>query len=186
MRIAIAVLFSLCGMIAKGQSALKTGEKAPSFSAITHSGEKIEVPGTGTIVLLFYRGYWCPYCNRQLSALNDSLSFIEAKGANVVAITPEKSSSVDMTIERTKASFKVISDTSNVILKLYNVDFKMDDKTVERYKGFGIDFTVVNANTENTLPVPAVYIIKNGIITYSWFDKDYRKRPSVKELLDHL
>jgi peroxiredoxin len=69
---------------------------------------------------------------------------------------------------------------------LYGVNFKVDDNTVERYKKFGVDFTTVNGNNENTLPVPAVFIIKDGIIKYIWFDKDYRKRPTIKELLDNL
>jgi len=66
------------------------------------------------------------------------------------------------------------------------VNFTVDDNTVKRYKGFGVDFTAVNGNEENTLPVPAVFIIKDGTIQYTWFDKDYRKRPGVKELLDKL
>jgi len=163
----------------------KVGDKAPSFMATTHSGDSFNVE-SGTIILLFYRGYWCPYCNKQLSALNDSLSFLEAKGVRVVAVTPEKYESVDKTIEKTKASFKIISDTSNSILKRYGVDFMVDDNTVGRYKKFGVDFSVVNGNKDNILPVPAVFIIKEGIIQYIWFDKDYRKRPTVKELMDNL
>lgn len=187
MRIAFASLFVLLFISSSAQSRkFSINDKAPVFSATTHSGEKFELSQKGTTILLFYRGYWCPYCNRQLSALNDSLSFLEAKGAQVVAVTPEKYESVDKTIEKTKASFTIISDTANTILKLYGVDFKVDDKTVDRYKGYGIDFTAVNGNAENTLPVPAVYIIKDGVITYQWFEKDYRKRPSIKELLDNL
>jgi peroxiredoxin len=176
----------MCVLAASGQTALKPGDKAPAFTAVTHTGEPFQLDSAGTTILLFYRGYWCPYCNRQLSSLNDSLSFLEAKGAKVVAVTPEKYESVDKTIEKTKASFVIISDTSNNILEQYGVNFAVDEKTVTRYKAIGIDFSAVNANDENVLPVPAVYIIKNGKISYVWFDKDYRKRPSVKELLDNL
>lgn len=164
----------------------KVGDTAPTFKSITHEGEQFDLAYPGTTILFFYRGYWCPYCNKQLSALNDSLSLLEAKGARVVAITPEKYESVEKTVEKTKASYNIISDTTNSILKLYGVDFKVDDKTVERYKSFGVDFSAVNGNEENTLPVPAVFIIKGGIIKYVWFDKDYRKRPTVRELLDNL
>jgi len=165
----------------------KTGDTAPAFTAVSHTGSNITVPQKGITILLFYRGYWCPFCNKQLSALNDSLALLQEKGASVVAVTPEKFESVSKTIEKTKADFTIISDTSNSILKSYGVDFKVDDNTVERYKKFGIDFTAVNGNSENTLPVPAVFIIdKDGKFKYIWFDKDYRKRPSVKELLEQL
>lgn len=166
----------------------KTGDAAPTFSATTHNGNKFDLTSTAKpIVLVFYRGYWCPFCNKELSALNDSLSLLQEKGATVIAVTPEKYESVNKTIDKTKASFTIISDTSNTILKMYGVNFMVDDKTVEKYKNYGIDFTAVNGNSENTLPVPAVFIIdKDGKFKYIWFDKDYRKRPSIKELLNNL
>lgn len=182
---ALAVVFASNHISAQTLS-LKPGDKAPAFTAVTHKGSVVSIETPGTTVLLFYRGYWCPYCNRQLSALNDSLELIAGKGARVLAVTPEKFESVEKTIEKTKAEFPIISDTTNTILKLYGVDFKVDEKTVERYKGFGVDFSEVNANSENTLPVPAVFIIRDGIIQFAWFDKDYRRRPSVRELLEKL
>jgi peroxiredoxin len=187
MRILAAFALFMFVLSAKSQDLkLKEGDKAPLFTATSHSGKEIATNTTGTTILLFYRGYWCPYCNKQLSALNDSLSFLQDNGASVVAVTPEKYESVDKTIEKTKASFDIISDTSNKILKLFGVDFKVDENTVNRYKKLGVDFSSVNGNDENTLPVPAVFIIKDGIIKKVWFDKDYRKRPTVKELLNNL
>lgn len=187
MRFVITLGFLLyCSASFSQVPVFRAGDKAPVFSSVAHSGERFELEEKGTIILLFYRGYWCPHCNRQLSALNDSLAFLESKGAKVVAITPEKHASVDKTIEKTKASFTIISDTSNTILKLYGVDFKVDEKTIERYKSYDIDFTKINGNADNVLPVPAVFVIKDGIITYTWFEKDYRKRPAVRELLDQL
>ena len=169
---------------------LKAGDKAPFFKNKTHDGKMFSLKNEvkkGAVVLIFYRGYWCPYCNKELKALNDSLSMITAKGATVVAVTPESQASVDKTIDKTKASFPIISDTDNSIMNLYGVNFTVDDKTAERYKGFGVDFSAVNANAKNNLPVPAVYIIgKDGKIKYSYFDKDYRKRPSIQDLLNQL
>ncbi len=172
------------------QQYFKIGDKAPVFESKTHEGKTFNLAtkiNRGSVLVLFYRGYWCPFCNKQLMALNDSLSLITTKGATVVAITPETELSVDKTIEKTKATFNIISDTSYQILKAYGVNFKVEDKTVERYKNFGVDFAKVNGNNENVLPVPAVYIIgSDGKFKYIWFEKDYRKRPSVKELLDNL
>lgn len=168
----------------------KVGDKAPVFSAAAHSGTNIklqELTAKGPVVLFFYRGYWCPFCNKQLSQLQDSLQFLTDKGATVLAITPEKSESIDKTIAKTKATYEIISDTTNSILKKYGVDFIVDDKTVERYKGFGVDFAKVNGNAENVLPVPGVFIIgKDGNFKYLFFNTDYRKRPTVKELLENL
>ena len=185
----IAFLFFGSTCLAQQQN-FKIGDKAPNFKSVTHDGKIFKLSKElkkGPVVVLFYRGYWCPFCNRELKALNDSLSMITAKGATVVAISPETNESVDKTIEKTKASFAIISDTSNAILKAYGVDFKVEDKTVERYKGFGVDFAKVNGNDKNTLPVPAVYIIdSNGKFKYIWFEKDYRKRPTVQELINNL
>ena len=168
----------------------REGDKAPGFTAITHAGTQTnlkKLTQNGQVVMIFYRGYWCPFCNKELNHMNDSLPMLQAKGATVIAITPEKYESVNKTIEKTKASFEIISDTANIILKQYGVNFTVDDKTVEKYKTYGVDFASVNGNAENTLPVPAVFIIdKNGKFKYLYFDKDYRKRPSVKELLEHL
>ena len=172
------------------QSSFAIGDAAPNISSFSHNGDLFDLKKAtknGPVVILFYRGYWCPYCNKQLKALNDSLYLLTEKNVTVVAITPEKNESVDKTIEKTKASFTIISDTTNSIVKKYGVNFTVDDKTLERYKGFGVDFEKVNGNTDNVLPVPAVYIIDTkGNFKYIWFNKDYRKRPTVQELLNNL
>lgn len=168
----------------------KVGDKAPLFSGTTHNGQIFNLQNelkNNAIVLLFYRGFWCPYCNKQLSQLNDSLSYILEKGARVIAITPEIAESVNKTIAKTKASFDIMSDTTYSILKQYGVHFKMEDKLVERYKGFGIDIAKTNGNNENILPIPGVFIIaRDGTFKYIFFNADYKKRPSVKELTDNL
>lgn len=172
------------------QQQFKIGDKAPSINTIAHDGSSFDLASAtknGSVVVLFYRGYWCPFCNKQLKELNDSLEMFKEKGAVVVAITPENVQGVAKTIDKTKASFTVISDTTNTHLKLFGVNYKLDDKTLERYKGYGIDLVKSNSNDESTLPVPAVYIIdKEGNFKYIWFEKDYRKRPTVKELLSNL
>ncbi len=188
------ILTAFLLFIALGSNAqslqFKEGDKAPNFTAITHAGTETnlkKLTQNGPVVMIFYRGYWCPFCNKELNHMNDSLPMLQAKGATVIAVTPEKYESVNKTIEKTKASFEIISDTTNTILKQYGVNFTVDDKTIEKYKTYGVDFAAVNGNADNTLPVPAVFIIdKNGNFKYLYFDKDYRKRPSVKELLENL
>lgn len=181
-------LISLAQPSPKG---LQLNYKAPEFSAKDQHGKIITLSGElkkGSVVIVFYRGQWCPYCNRQLKGLQDSLNFIKEKGATLIAVSPEKLENVSKTIEKTKASYPVIFDDSLKIMKKYDVAFTVDSSTIEKYKKFGIDFYDANGTANGaTLPVPTVYIInKEGIITFKHFDPDYKKRVTVREILSHL
>ncbi len=187
------LLIILCNVELYAQnypSGLNVNDKAPDFTAIDQNGGKINLKKQlkkGAVVLIFYRGEWCPYCTKQLKQLEDSISFIKNKGASVFAITPEQPENVTKTIKKTKASYSVLSDVGLKIMKDYKVAFQVDDKTVEKYKGYGIDFLKANGNNGANLPVPAVYVInKKGKIVYKFFDVDYKKRSSIKDILDHL
>ena len=169
---------------------LKIGDMAPDINAVNQDGKNIQLKkliATGDVVLVFYRGQWCPFCNKQLSKINDSLSFITAKGATVLTITPETAGNIKKTIEKTKASYSIIEDKGMSIMKSYKVNFAVDENTIEKYKKYGIDFDKANGTNGANLPVPATYIIsKDGKIKYAFFNPDYRQRPSVKEILDNL
>jgi len=120
------------------------------------------------VVVVFYRGQWCPYCNKQLNALQDSLGFIKGKGATLIAVSPEKPANISKTVAKTKATYSVLFVDGLKIMKSYDVAFKVDSTTIEKYKKFGIDFYDANGSNGATLPVPAVYIInKDGIILFS-------------------
>lgn len=169
---------------------LKVGDSAPDFT-ITNTAGRIfhlkKVLEKGPVVLVFYRGQWCPHCNKHLSRLNDSLQLIKEKGANVVAITPEVQENINKTIKKTKAVFPVLFDDGMKVMEAYKVNFKVDDKTVEKYKGYGIDFDKANGSNGASLPVPATYIVdKNGLIKQVFFNTDYTKRPSVQQILENL
>ena len=184
-----AVLFQ--SLIMSAQTGLNLNDKAPEFTAIDQNGKSISLKNelrNGPVVLVFYRGQWCPYCNKQLKQLEDSLGQIKAKGGTVLTITPEKQENIAKTITKTKASYAILHDEGLQIMKSYDVAFKVDDKTIESYKKYGIDFAQANgeANGAN-LPVPAVYVInKDGRITYKYFNSNYSKRSSVKDILAHL
>jgi peroxiredoxin len=165
--------------------------KAPDFKATDQYGAEIrlkDVLKDSLVVLVFYRGQWCPYCNRQLKKLEDSLHLIKEKGAVLIAISPEKPEFISKTIEKTKASYPVLYDKEMKIMKAYAVNFEVDEKTVSRYKNADIDLATANGQKDKVyLPVPAVYVIsKEGTILYRFFDADYKKRPSVKEILENL
>ncbi len=169
---------------------LQVNDIAPSFSAVDQNGtlkDLKDLLNNGKVVMIFYRGQWCPHCNKQLSALEDSLQFIVEKGAQLIAITPELPENISKTIEKTKASFSILYDDGLKIMDSYNVSFKVNQPTVTKYLTYGIDLKKSNGVNGANLPVPAVYIInQEGKIIYKYFDTDYKKRPSVAELLKHL
>ena len=165
--------------------------KAPDFKANDQYGNEIrlkDVLKDSLVVLIFYRGQWCPYCNRQLKKLEDSLQLIKDKRARLIAITPEKPEFISKTIEKTTASFPLLYDKEMKIMKAYSVAFEVDERSVSRYKNADIDLATANGQKDKIyLPVPAVYIIgKEGTILYRYFDTDYKKRVSVQEILDNL
>ncbi len=166
------------------------GSKAPDFKAKDQDGKDVRLKDQlkkGKVVLVFYRGYWCPYCNRELSRLQDSLDLIREKGAIVIAVSPEKPENVKQTVEKTKATYSVLYDEGMKIMKSYDVEFELEETTLARYRSSGLDIEKNNGTNGKYLPVPAVYIIdKESTVTYRFFDADYRKRPSVAEILRNL
>jgi len=164
--------------------------KAPDFRAKDQFGNLIRLKDLlkeGKVILVFYRGQWCPYCNRELSRLQDSLQLIKDKVATLIAVSPEKPESISATVDKTKASYSILYDEGLKIMKAYDVEFEVPENTITRYRNANIDIEKNNGANGKYLPVPAVYIIdKESNITYRFFDQDYKKRPSVKELLENL
>ena len=184
-------MLSSIGLFAQeAPEGLFIGSKAPDFKGKDQNDIDIKLKDLlkrGKVVLVFYRGQWCPYCNKQLSALQDSLQLIIDKGATLLAVSPEKIEMIDKTVEKTKAEYSILHDKDLKIMKGYDVDFEVPENTVTRYRNSGLDLEKLNGENGTNLPVPAVYIIdKESTITYRFFDKDYKKRPSVKEILGNL
>lgn len=181
---------SVLGFCQEGPKGMPVNATAPVFSAKDQNGKNIsllEDLKNGPVVLLFYRGQWCPYCNKQLRGMEDSLKLIRARGATVIAVTPEKPENITKTIKKTNASFSIIYDDGLQIMKSYDVAYAIDEKGAAKYKSYGIDFDQANGTNGAHLPVPAVYIIGiDGKISYRYFDVDYTKRPSVAEILANL
>ncbi len=171
-------------------SGLNINDQAPVFSATDQNGKKFSLEKQlekGPVVLVFYRGFWCPYCNKHLKTLEDSLVQITAKGASLVAITPEKPESIAKTTAKTGAKYPILFDDRLSIMNAYQVAFAMDTATIRKYKRYGIDLDETNGSNGANLPVPAVYIIKpDGRIGWRYFDVNYAKRPTVKEILENL
>jgi len=166
--------------------------KAPDFKGKDQNGNEVvlkDLRKKGPVVIIFYRGYWCPYCNKELQKLEDSLQLIKEKGAQLIAITPEKQEGITKTVEKTKATYPIITDDELKIMKAYDVAYQVDTKTIDRYKMASIDLASNNGQKPEAvyLPVPAVYIIgKDGEIKYRFFEEDYKKQAAVKDILSNL
>lgn len=170
---------------------LKVGVKAPLFEASTHSNQKFVLTDAlkeGPVVLLFYRGQWCPVCNRHLSNLQDSLDLILQAGATLVAISPEKPQLMEKTAEKTKAEFTLLFDEGYKICNAFDVTFSPDNATRKKYNTFlGADLENAHSDASARLPVPATYVInKDGVITWRHFDPDYKNRATIRQILNHL
>src|SRR5258706_11779859 len=160
----LSLFISLAGLAQEKPEGLVIRSKAPDFKSKDLTGIDIslkELRRKGPVVILFYRGNWCPYCNKELSRFQDSLQLIKDKGASLVAVTPETTEGIIKTAEKTKAQFPIIYDEDLKIMKGYDVAYKVHEKSVARYKNFDIDLAVNNNQKpeEVYLPVPAVYIV---------------------------
>src|SRR5215213_4824399 len=182
------LLFTFLSNAQEKPEGLFINSKAADFKAKDQSGAEVnlkDIRKKGPVVIIFYRGNWDPYCNKELTKLQDSLSLITEKGAQVIAITPEGLEGINKTIEKTKAVFPIIHDEEMKIAKGYKVAYEVDERTTGRYKSFGTDLLAINQQKLKAwLPVPAVYIInKEGSVTYRYFNDDYKKRPAIKDIL---
>ncbi len=172
------------------QSSLKVGSSPFLFIAKDQYGKTIDLKKElkkGPVVLFFYRGSWCPYCNKQMAELEDSISLIRAKGSTVIAVTPETNESMKKIINKSKADFSIIHDEGYKIMDAYNVSFNVDSATLNRYKSMNLLLSDANGTNDVKIPVPATYIIGvDGKIRYVHYDPNFRVRVSVAELLKNL
>ncbi len=167
--------------------------KVPDFKAKDQNGNEIifkDLRKKGNVIVAFTRGSWDPYSNRYLKALQDSLELIKGKKAQLIVITPEAKNGIDSTIAKTGATYPIIYDTAMKISQGYKGAYKVDEKTLVRYKNSNpsVDLLKINNQRKDAyLSIPAVYIVNDeGSVTFRYFDEDVRKRVSISELLKAL
>ena len=179
---------SLSGFSQINKEHLKVGEEAPLISGVDQFNKQInsnEILKNNKILLLFYRGNWCPYCRKHLKTLQENLVELTNKGYYVIVVSPEKPEKTEETTKKVKATFSIIHDIDNTIMKSYKVAFEVNKETVQSYYGFTKNkIEEYNQQDTNTLPVPATYIIgENGKIAFVHYDPDYTNRKDLKEIL---
>jgi len=180
-------------LVASGQAeqAKKAGDRAPSFALENADGQTINLAdllADGPVVLTFYRGVWCPYCNLELQALEEARSGIEARGAQLVAISMQTAPNSRKSIRENKLGFPILIDPHGAVAEAYGLRFELPDYLIDAYKTvFKNDLAVINDDPAWTLPMPARYVIEqNGMIVYSEVSADYTRRPEPAELLPVL
>ena len=170
-------------------SAKQVGDAAPDFELTNASGEKVKLSDAlkkGPVVLTWYRGGWCPYCNLTLHAMQKELPNFKAAGATLFALTPEVPDKSLTTAEKNELEFQVLSDLDNNVAREYGVVFKLTDEVAAMYEEkFGL--SDYNGNKSAELPLAATYIIgTDGKIVYAFLDADYRNRAEPSEITDVL
>ena len=178
---------------AQAQRAKKAGDTAPEFTLLDPDGKPVssrELLARGPLVVSFYRGVWCPYCNLELQALQQAFAAITARGASLVAISPQTAPNSRKSQRDNKLGFPILSDVKSQVANAFGLRFALPDYLVELYKGFGNDLAKVNDDPAWVLPMPARYVIgTDGVIAYAEVNPDYTHRPDPSELLpvlDHL
>lgn len=179
-------------LVATGQAdrALKVGDRAPVFTLDDPDGNPVsstELLAKGPLVLSFYRGVWCPYCNMELQALEEALPAFRGLGANLVAISPQIKANSRKSVRQNKLSFPILSDVKGDVGAQFGLRFNLPDYLIDLYKGFGNNLPVFNDDPSWTLPMPARFVIgQDGIILYAEVNPDYTQRPDPTELLPVL
>jgi peroxiredoxin len=175
---------------AQARRARKAGDTAPEFTLLDPDGKPVssrELLAKGPLVISFYRGVWCPYCNLELQALQAALPSITARGASLVAISPQTAPNSRRSQRENKLDFPILSDVKSQVANAFGIRFALPDYLVELYKGFGNNLPAVNDDPAWVLPMPARYVIgTDGIIAYSEVNPDYTQRPDPSELLPVL
>jgi peroxiredoxin len=159
--------------------AKQVGDMAPEFSLTNAAGETIRLSDylkEGPVVLTWYRGGWCPYCNLTLRALQLELPTFKALGANLIALTPELPDQSLSTAEKHDLAFEVLSDIDNNVARAYGIVYQLTDDVAAIYAD-KFDLSAYNGNDANELPLAATYVInEQGEIIYAFLDADYRNR----------
>ena len=171
------------------KSASDTGDDAFMFELPSATGESIKLGDLlkqGPVVLIWYRGGWCPYCNLQLRTMQQYLPQIKELGANLVAISPEMPDSSISTKEKDELSYYVLSDKGNKVAKKYGIVYTLPEVVQKQFEG-RIDVNAYNGDNKKELPLAVTYVVDtNGKITYAFLNSDYKKRAEPEEIIKAL
>lgn len=167
---------------------LKVGDSIPDVKLRTEDNQEVNLRkliSEKPAVLIFYRGGWCPFCNRHLRSLAGIEDELNNSGVQLLAISMDQPAKLKATPDREKLHYRLLSDSDAAAVKAFGIAFKVDDKTVEKYKGYGINLEAASGRDHHLLPHPAVFVATtNGVIRYAHVNHDYKVRLEPKRLLE--
>jgi peroxiredoxin len=170
---------------------LKVGMSASDFQLSNAFGKEVKLSERlegGPVVLVFYRGAWCPFCNIELNALQSSLPYFSKYNASLIAVTPQRPDKSKEQLDKSKYTFEILSDLDDSVMKAYNLYFEVPQELHELYKNrFSFDITAYNGKDRLGLPIPGTFVIdQNGIIQASYAKTDYKKRMEPEDIINAL
>lgn len=172
------------------EKSIKIGETIPNFSLKNAKNEVVnssDILKNGKMIIAFYRGSWCPYCNLELKALQEKTAEFKEKNTTLVAISPQSPDNSLTFIEKHNLTFEVLTDKDNIFAKQLGIVFELQDFVLPYYHALGIDLTNFNKNNDNSLPIPAVFVVnEDGKIIYKFADANYMNRIDIDELIKTL
>jgi peroxiredoxin len=193
---AVAVMHRVTDeLIASGQAkrALKAGDRAPEFTLPDPDGKPVasrDLLAKGPLVVTFYRGAWCPYCNFDLQALEQARLEIEARGASLIAVSPQTAANSRKSQRSNKLGFPIVGDKGGELADKFGLRWHLPEDLQAVHKQLGADLVAFNGDDSWTLPMPARYVIgQDGIIAYAEINPDYTQRPEPSDvfpILDRL
>jgi peroxiredoxin/YHS domain-containing protein len=170
-------------------TALKVGDKAPDFELADASGKMVSLKSMlaeGPVVLTWYRGAWCPFCDVQLRAYQDAMPEIKAAGARMVALSPQTVEATMGLTKKASLTMDALSDTDNKVAKAYGIAYKVSEPVATILEN-GVQLSKVNGTSSAELPLAATYIVDtSGSIAYAFVDADYHKRAEPAEIVNAL
>jgi peroxiredoxin len=172
------------------QSALATGMHAPTFELPDQNGKivhSVDLLASGPLIVIFYRGRWCPYCVATLEMWQQLLPRVEAAGARLVAISPQKPQHTFFTADQHQLRFPVLSDAGNQVARQFGLVYRLPDYLEHHYRRVFINLPNSNADQSWELPIPATYVIsRDGFIRFALADADFTQRAEPEDVLAEL
>lgn len=172
------------------KTALNVGAKMPAFTLNDSLGKSVsskDLLKQGNLVVVFYRGAWCPFCNKYLHTLQQNLPAIKQAGGQLIAISVEPADRSMAIAKKNELQFTVLSDPNLNVARSFHIVYQLPAETDTKYKSYGIDLVKYNSTEKPELPISATYVIdKKGKIVYAYVEPDYKKRAEPEAIIAAL